>query len=288
MVQTVDFITPVLNDPYAFGAVAAANALSDIYAMGATPVFGLNIVCFPVKSLPLGILEDVIRGGADIAKEAGMVIAGGHSVDDNTPKYGLAITGMVDSTQVVYKKGACPGDVLFLTKPLGTGIVTTAVERELCNDELEEQVYRLMVHLNSGAAKAMVKVGVSACTDISGFGLLGHLHEMLLAGGVAARVLTNSVPVMAETWDLARKGIVPPGSHNNYRYLMSKVNWDEKVPPEARIIQCDAQTSGGLLIAVAPERADQLQELLTKEGCLAAARIGEVVAGKPGTIEVLL
>lgn len=286
LVQSLDFITPVLNDPYAFGAVAAANALSDIYAMGATPFAAQNIVGFPVKSLPLSILEEVLRGGAAVTAEAGVTVAGGHSIDDNTPKYGMVVTGTANPAQLVYKKGALAGDVLFLTKPLGSGIITTALEREMAGVELEEKIYKVMVHLNRGAANAMIEAGVHACTDITGFGLLGHLHEMLVASNVVAEIQLTKVPVLDEAWDLARAGAVPAGSHNNYRYLISKVKWDEGVRQEARLILCDAQTSGGLLIAVSPDKADQLQELLAKEACLATKPIGKVVNGASGTIIV--
>lgn len=286
MVQTVDFITPVLNDPYSFGAVAAANALSDIYAMGAEPVFALNIVCFPVKSLPVSILEEVLRGGSDAAAKAGVTIAGGHSVEDNAPKYGMAVTGTANPAKLLYKKGACPGDKLFLTKPLGSGIITTAIDRDLAGDRLIEKVYNLMVELNRGAAKAMMDTGVNACTDVSGYGFLGHLYEMMAAGGTAAKVYTSSVPVIEEVWDLVRSGVVPGGTHNNCRYLVDKVNSD-RVSPETRTVLCDSQTSGGLLIAVSPEKSDKLAERLNKEGCLAAACVGEITNGTAGTIELL-
>lgn len=285
-VQTVDFITPVLNDPYSFGAVAAANALSDIYAMGAEPVFALNIVCFPVKSLPVYILQEVLRGGADIAARAGVTIAGGHSVEDNAPKYGMVVTGTADPAKLLYKKGARPGDKLFITKPLGSGIITTAIDRDLAGEELISKVYNLMVELNCGAARAMLEVGVNACTDVSGFGFLGHLYEMMTASGTAAKIFTGSVPVLDEVWDLVRSGIVPGGTHNNCRYLVDKVRSD-KVSPETRTVLCDSQTSGGLLIAVSREKADRLKELLNKEGCLAAECIGEVTDGPVGTVELL-
>ncbi len=254
--------------------------------MGATPVFALNMVCYPVKSLPLGILKEVLRGAADLASEAGVVIAGGHSVEDNTPKYGMTVTGTADPARLVYKKGARPGDKLFLTKPLGIGILTTAIDRELAGNELEEKAYRLMVHLNRGAAEAMLQVGVNACTDVSGFGLLGHLHEMLWASEVSARLYNRSIPIVEEAHELARLGMVSAGTHNNRRYLRDKVHWHEEVSTEAQIIMCDAQTSGGLLIAVPRDRADKLEELLTAQGCLATACIGEVVRGPRGRIEV--
>ncbi len=287
LVQSLDFITPVLNDPYAFGAVAAANALSDIYAMGATPFAAQNIVEFPVKSLPLSILQDILRGGAAIATKAGVTVAGGHSIDDNVPKYGMVVTGTANPAQLVFKKGACPGDALFLTKPLGSGIITTALEREMAATELKEKIYRLMVHLNRGAANAMLEVGVNACTDITGFGLLGHLHEMLVASNAAAEIQLSKVPIMDEAWEFARAGTVPAGSHNNYRYLKPKITWDEGLSQEARLILNDAQTSGGLLIAVSPEKSDLLQKQLVKETCLSTRQIGKVISGNTGSIVVI-
>lgn len=287
IVQTVDFITPVLNDPFAFGAVAAANSLSDIYAMGATPAFALNLVCFPVKSLPLSILTEVLKGGASVATEAGITVAGGHSIEDNAPKYGMSVTGTAKPSKLVYKKGAKPGDHLFLTKPLGSGIVTTAIDRNLASSELEDKIYRIMVHLNKGASAAMTQVGVNACTDVTGFGLLGHLYEMMTASGVSAIIKKSMIPVVNEVQDLARSGVVPAGSHNNYRFLTNKVNWSQDVSREDHIVLCDAQTSGGLLIAVSPDKADLLQEKLIANGCIVAAKIGEVVENSKEYITVL-
>lgn len=198
----------------------------------------------------------------------------------------MVVTGTANPAQLVFKKDARPGDVLFMTKPLGSGIITTALEREMAGTELEEKIYQVMVHLNKGAANAMLEVGVHACTDITGFGFLGHLHEMIAASNVAAEIQITKVPVLEEVWDLARAGAVPAGSHNNYRYLMPKVKWDTGISQEARLILCDAQTSGGLLISVSPDKADQLQELLSKEGCLATEPVGKVVTGTAGTIIV--
>lgn len=287
VVQTVDFITPVLNDPYAFGAVAAANAISDVYAMGAKPVYALNVVEFPVKSLPLSILEEILKGGADKASEAGVSIAGGHSVEDNAPKYGMAVTGFADPAKIITKRGAKPGDVLFLTKPLGTGILTTAIDRGLTGEETEQEIYNIMAFLNKGAAEAMLQVGVNACTDVTGFGLLGHLTEMMTASKVSAQISLNRIPLIAGAKELAEKGAVPEGTHNNYRYLRNKVNWERVTRQEDRMLLCDAQTSGGLLMAVPQEKADQLRTALLKQGCLAAAEIGLVTEQKEKAVEVL-
>lgn len=286
IVQTVDFITPILNDPYAYGAVAAANAISDIYAMGAKPVYALNIVEFPVKSLPLSILEEILKGGADKALEAGVSIAGGHSVEDNAPKYGMSVTGFADPTKLVRKKGAKPGDVLFLTKPLGTGIITAAIDRGLAGAETEQEIYHIMAHLNKGAAEAMLMVGVHACTDVTGFGLLGHLTEMLLASNVSAQIFLNRIPLISGVEKLAKAGAIPAGTHNNYRFLRDKVNWEKGYTQEEMMLLCDAQTAGGLLIAVPEEKADQLQTALVEKGCLAAAEVGIITEKREKVIEV--
>jgi len=287
IVQTVDFITPVLNDPYAFGAVAAANAIGDIYAMGAKPIYALNIVEFPVKSLPLSILQEILRGGADKALEAGVSIAGGHSIEDNAPKYGMAVTGFVDPTKLVKKSGAQPGDVLFLTKPLGTGILTTAIDRGLTGAETEQEIYKIMAHLNKGAAEAMMEVGVHACTDVTGFGLLGHLIEMMNGSNTSAQVFLNRVPLIQGARELAKTGAIPAGTHNNYRYIRNNVKWEGHDKKEDIMLLCDAQTAGGLLIAVSQEKADQLKAALVKAGCLAAEEIGRVAEKEEKAIKVL-
>lgn len=288
VVQTVDFITPVLNDPYAFGAVAATNAISDIYAMGGKPIYALNIVEFPVKSLPLSILEEILKGGADKALEAGVSVAGGHSVEDNAPKYGMTVTGLVDPMKIVRKKGARPGDILFLTKPLGTGIITSAIDRGLAGTEIEQEIYQIMAHLNKGASETMTSIGVHACTDVTGFGLLGHLYEMMASSQVSAQINLNKIPVIPGTRTLLKMGAIPLGIHNNYRYLRDKVIWQEDVSQEDKMLLCDPQTAGGLLMAVPQEKAGQLQAALLKAGCIVAAEIGMVMEKKEKLLEVVL
>jgi selenide,water dikinase len=281
IVQSVDYITPVVDDPYTFGAIAAANALSDLYAMGARPILALNLVGYPVKSLPLGVLEQILRGGADKVTEAGASLVGGHSIDDHEPKYGLAVTGLVHPNQVVRNTGAQPGDRLVLTKPLGLGILTTAIDRGLVNEATVARAVTVMITLNAGAAQAMLAVGVQAATDVTGFGLLGHLREMLTASGVAARVWLETVPVLDEAWGLAAAGCVPDGSYNNFHYLESFVTWEERIERPARLVLCDAQTSGGLLLAVSVERTEALLTALREQATSAAAVIGEVAAKGP-------
>jgi len=286
IVQTVDFITPIVDDPEAFGAIAAANALSDIYAMGGRPVLALNLVGFPIKTLPAGVLEAILRGGEAKLAEAGVTLGGGHSIEDLEPKYGLAVTGIIDPQRLITNAGARPGDVLILTKSLGSGIITTGIDRDLVRDDTIARVTALMAQLNRAAAEVMIAVGVSACTDVTGFGLLGHLREMVEASGVGARIHAGQVPVLPEAWDLARQGAIPDGSHNNARFLARFVDWAPGISAEAQAILCDAQTSGGLLMATP---ADKQAELLLrlKEAGVAGASIGEIIPGAPGQIRVV-
>jgi selenide, water dikinase len=287
IVQTVDYITPIVDDPESFGAIAAANALSDIYAMGGRPVLALNLVGFPIKSLPPSILEAILRGGEAKLAEAGVTLGGGHSIEDLEPKYGLAVTGVVEPGRLVTNAGAQVGDALILTKPLGSGIITTGIDRGLVREDVIERITRLMAGLNRAASEVMVAVGVHACTDVSGFGLLGHLRELAAASRVSARVRASQVPVLPEAWDLARQGAIPDGSHNNARFLAQFVDWAPAVSAEARAILCDAQTSGGLLIATPVENEAELLARLQAAGVEAAA-IGEIVPGVPGQLAVEL
>lgn len=276
----------MVDDPYTFGQVAAANALSDIYAMGASPVFALNFVAFPVRSLPLGYLEAILKGGADKAHEAGVEIVGGHSIEDPAPKYGLSVTGFARPDQLVTKAGALPGDHLVLTKPLGSGILTTALDKGLAGPRVTELVVPVMTMLNRDAAHVMTATGVHACTDITGFGLLGHLHELARRSGMEAVLDARQVPVLPGTRELAARGAVPNGTHNNLRFLQPWVDWGSGVEREDQILLCDAQTSGGLLMAVPPDRVEGLVTALREAGCLAWADIGHLVPGRPGHIQV--
>ena len=284
LVQSVDFITPVVDDPYAFGAIVAANALSDIYAKGANPILALNLVGFPAKTFPLHLLGEILRGGAEKAAEAGVLVAGGHSLDDGEPKYGMAVTGLVHPDRVVTNAGAKPGDLLFLTKPLGIGLITTAIDRRLASPASIQRVVAVMSKLNRAASEAMLAVGVDACTDVTGFGLLGHLHEMAMASGLSAEIELGRVPVLEEAWELARQGVVPDGTHNNRHYLEGKVRW-EAISREEQIVLCDAQTSGGLLIACPLERGEELATAMGRAG-IEAAVIGRMARGLPGEILV--
>jgi selenide,water dikinase len=286
IVVTTDFFTPIVDDPYTFGAIAAANALSDVYAMGATPLLALNLTAFPVKQLPPEVLADILRGGLEKAQEAGVLILGGHSIDDTEPKYGLAVTGTVHPDRIIRNRGGKPGDALVVTKPIGTGVIATALKHQVLPEGAYDLPIASMLQLNAPAAAAMAEVGVDAATDITGFGLLGHLHFLAQASRVAARVEAGRVPVFPEAQSLAEAGEVPGGTNSNRRFLEPLVTWEPACSPGRRILLCDAQTSGGLLIAVPPERLDLLQEALTQRAA-GAWVIGELVEGKPGTLQVV-
>lgn len=277
MVQTVDFFTPLVDEPYHFGQVAAANALSDLYAMGAEPLFALNIVAFPSKTLPFHILRDILRGGADKAREAGIAILGGHSIDDPEPKYGLVATGRVHRDRILRNVGARPGDVLVLTKPLGTGIFTTALKRDLLPPAREAAIVALMATLNRDAATVLSRFEVHACTDITGYGLLGHMRTLLLHSGVDADLDAAHIPFVAEVLELAARDCVPGGSRANLRAHEPHVDFGALDAAE-RLVLADAQTSGGLLVALPAAQAAALQAALAAQGTWAHAAIGEVVA----------
>lgn len=283
IVQTVDFFSPIVDDPFTFGQVAAANALSDVYAMGARPIFALNIAGFPRNNLPLSVLHEILRGGSEKAREAGIPIAGGHTIDDDEPKYGMVVTGLVDPDRIVRNSGARVGDQLVLTKPLGTGIVTNAHKREQCPPESLAAAIASMCALNRSGAEAIAEVPVTAGTDVTGFGLVGHLRGMLQASGVSARIRTKHLPVFPNVHELVRAGCVPGGSRRNRDYYAESVAIEGADEVDV-LIASDAQTSGGLLLSVPRERLDALVEALRRRGALVAERIGEVVAGAPGRV----
>jgi selenide, water dikinase len=285
---TIDVFTPVVDDPYAFGAVAAANALSDVYAMGARPVAMLSFAGFPRGTLPWDVLERMLKGGADKAREAGVDVVGGHTVDDPEPKCGYAVVGVVHPERAVSNAGGQPGDRLVLTKPLGSGVLTTAIKRDLLDQDGIQRVVDVMATLNRAAAEAMLQVGVHACTDVTGFGLLGHLYEMASASGLSAIVRLEAVPILPGVLELIEQGVVPGGTRTNEAYLEEFTTWGEGVNPHLRVALADAQTSGGLLIALSAERTDELVAALGAAGTHSAAVIGELVAGEPGTLRVEL
>jgi selenide,water dikinase len=277
LVQTVDVFTPVVDDPYQYGLIAAANALSDVYAKGGRPLLALNIVGFPRK-LPLEILAEILRGGADKTAEAGVMIVGGHSIDDPEPKYGLAVTGLVHPARFVTNAGAQPGDVIYLTKPLGIGAITTGIKQEKTPPNVAAEAVRVMGMLNRAASEAMIQIGVHAATDITGYGLLGHLHEMVEASGVHAQVSVSAVPILDGARHLAGTGAVAGGTARNLEWLADKVRWTPEIDEVTQILLADAQTSGGLLIAVAPERAGALERAMRARGVETVARIGAFAA----------
>jgi selenide,water dikinase len=284
LVATVDYFTPIVDDPYDFGQIAAANALSDIYAMGARPLYALAICGFPRDRLGDGVLERVLQGGVEKAAEAGIAVLGGHTIDDAEPKYGLSVTGVVHPDRIVRNVGARPGDRLILTKPLGMGIVATAVKRQVCDPGLLAAAVRTMATLNKDASEAMLAVGASAATDVTGFGLLGHLGELTSGSSVGARLRFDDVPFLDGVEALARADVIPGGTRRNHAGVAEIVRWGE-LDEVRQLMLADAQTSGGLLIAVAPDRADALRADLSRRGALAVADIGEIVPGD-GWIEV--
>ena len=250
LVQTVDFFTPIVDDPSAFGAIAAANSVSDVYAVGARPLFALGITAFPREKLDAGLLERIVSGGAAKLMEAGVPVVGGHSVDDPEPKFGYAVIGEVHPDRIVGHDGARAGDVLFLTKPLGSGLVATAIKRGLCPPGLELEAIRVMTTLNRAASEEMLAAGVTACTDVTGYGLIGHLAN--LKGG--ADLYAEKIPFMEGVRELAERDLFPGGSRRNYEAYRDQVDWGE-LPEVMRMMLCDAQTSGGLLVAIPPEQA---------------------------------
>jgi selenide,water dikinase len=280
LVLTTDFFTPIVDDPYDFGAIAAANALSDVYAMGGRPITALNLVGFPDAELDASVLAEILRGGAEKAKEAGIDIVGGHTIKSDEPIYGLAVTGMVHPERVVTNAAARPGDVLVLTKPIGLGIITTAAKQDLDVLGAIPEAIRLMTTLNRGACEAMLDVGIHAATDVTGFGLLGHLRNMVAASGCPAVVERGRVPVIAAAVQYVGEGIAPGGTHANLRFLSEWVDFGDR-SKEDRLLLCDAQTSGGMLIAVPEDRSAALVRALEARGTPCAAVIGRFEAGGP-------
>jgi selenide, water dikinase len=285
LVATVDFFTPIVDDPAAWGAIAAANALSDIYAMGATPLFALNLVGWPREKLGFDLLGDVLRGAGEVTERARCLLLGGHSIDSAEPLYGMVVLGEVHPDRMLTNAGACAGDLLVLTKPLGTGILATALKRDALLEAGMAEAVRIMTTLNDGAARAALRVGVSAATDVTGFGLVGHLGHLLEASGVAAEVGYEALPILSHAWNLASRGNVPGGTQRNLDAAV-KVEWAEDVGAVDRVLCADAQTSGGLLLAVPPENQAALLEALREEGTPTAAVIGRVVAGEAGRLAV--
>lgn len=278
IVQTVDFFTPVVDDPFQFGVIAAANSLSDIYAMGGTPLFALNIVGFPSNRLPIQVLQKILEGAQTTAKKAGISIIGGHTVDDTEPKFGLAVTGRIDPQKILTNSGAQPDDALILTKPLGTGILSTALKQGLLTEAQEMVLFETMASLNKGAAEAMQMSGAHACTDITGFGLLGHLLEMMNGSKTTAAIEANKIPLLPGVMELATSGVIPGGTKDNQDFTSPFVQYDDKISVRKRMVLNDAQTSGGLLITIPQNLASDLIKILKEKGIQDASIIGQVLA----------
>ena len=287
LIQTVDFFTPVVDDPYWFGQIAAANALSDVYAMGGTPKTAMNLVAFPVKEMELSVLRQVIQGGLDKLAEAGVVLIGGHSIEDRELKYGLSVTGIVHPAKMLIKKNLRLGDRLVLTKPLGSGIVNTAIKAGIASAELTDRVTHLMASLNRAAADIMSNFDVGACTDVTGFGLLGHLAEMVCGSGMSVRVFSGQVPLIAEALELAAMGLIPAGAYKNREFREFMIEFAETVTRSRQDVLVDPQTSGGLLISVAGHQVDKLVAALKDAGIHDAAQIGKICNGPQEKIWVL-
>ncbi len=283
VVVTVDFFTPIVDDPYDFGRIGATNSLSDLYAMGAAPLFALNLVAFPRELIEEGILEEIIRGGADVARTAGIPVLGGHSIDDAEPKYGMVAVGTVHPERILSNAGARPGDLLVLTKPLGTGVIATAHKADRVPESVLADAVRWMTTLNREAAAALEDLGAHAVTDVTGFGLLGHLRSLLRSSQVAAEIEADAVPLIPGALDLVGAGFVPGGTKRNREDLASDLTVDPSVPEALQVLLCDAQTSGGLLVALPESDAARLVATPPVEG---KAVIGRVVAGRSGSITV--
>jgi selenide,water dikinase len=287
LVQTVDFFTPTVDDPFVFGQIAAVNALNDIYAMGAKPLTAMNIVCFPIKTMDKSILRDVLRGGLDKMREAGVLLVGGHSVEDNEIKYGLSVTGVVHPDKVLYNRGAKAGDKLILTKPLGTGIIGTAIKAQEASAEQIRKAVSMMTSLNKKASEMMVAASdIHACTDITGFGLLGHACEMIEGDTVGLRINSSALPVFDGVRDLMETGFVPGGLYRNRDFRIDQIVKEKSCPDWLFDLLFDPQTAGGLFFSLPADKAQNLVETMRASGITGAAVIGEVVKDHPGKIFV--
>ncbi len=285
IVQTLDFFPPIVDSPYEFGSIAAANAISDIYAMGGMPIIALNILGFP-SNLPKDILGAILKGGYDKAREAGVIVVGGHTIDDEEPKYGMAVTGIIEPGKQITKSEAKPGDVLIITKPIGTGIITTAAKQGIADNAIIQKAIEVMSSLNHNASDVMTKIGANACTDITGYGLIGHLGSILEASSVGAKLTLSDIPMIDGISGLLKQGIAPGGTHNNLLSSQDLVNWSSGISQESKLSLCDAQTSGGLLMSVPSSKSDDMMRELLQAGVPTIAVIGEIVEG-PAQIQVV-
>jgi len=287
LIQTVDFFTPIVDDPYLFGQVAAANSISDVYAMGGIPLTAMNIICFPVKTMEISVLHEILRGGLDKMREAEVLLVGGHSVDDDELKYGLSVTGTVHPKKVILNRGARPGDALVLTKPLGTGIINTALKAKMADDALVEKSTMFMTELNRKAAELMVQsTTIHACTDVSGFGLLGHGAEMIEGSDAGMIIDSSSIPLIGDIREFVEMGILPGGLHRNRTFRLPMVEKKASCPDWIFDVMFDPQTSGGLLISLPHREAKELCGKMHDEGITDAAIVGKVTDEPKGKIIV--
>jgi selenide,water dikinase len=287
LVQTVDFFTPIVDDPFTFGQIAVANALSDVYAMGGTPLTGMNLVAFPINTLSPSILKEILLGGLSEMKEAGVALVGGHSIEDPEIKYGLAVTGVVHPKKIMTNATSKIGDKLVLTKPLGTGIIATALKGEMASKGAVQKIIESMVTLNRTASEQMKEFEAHACTDITGFSFIGHALEMAIASQVGMVIQSKTIPIFPEAMEYAKLGLIPGGMHSNRQFFSCKVEVHSNVPDLLMDIFYDPQTSGGLLISLPPGRAEELVAILKKEGHLHSSIVGEVVEEPRGKIRLL-
>jgi selenide,water dikinase len=286
IIQTVDFFTPIVDDPYAFGQIAVANALSDVYAMGGKPLTAMNLVCFPIGDMDISVLENVLKGGLEKMREAGVVLVGGHSIDDAEIKYGLSVTGTVHPERLVTSAGARTGDKIVLTKPLGTGIINTAIKAGMVDAALTERITRCMTTLNREASELMLEMGVHACTDITGFGFLGHAAQLAESSQVGLEFKLDLIPYFPEVVEFAQQGLCPAGLFRNRDYYSCKVEFAGEVTRSMQDVLFDPQTSGGLLICLEADKAELLVKRLQPTGIAGAAVIGEVVSEPKGKVIV--
>jgi cysteine desulfurase len=286
IVQTIDVLTPMVDDPYTFGAIAAANSLGDIYAMGAKPLFALSFIGFPVNKLPREMMTKIVQGAVDKTAEAGIQIIGGHSIVDNELKFGLVVTGIAHPSKILTNSGAKTGNVLILTKPLGIGIITSASAKVLCGEKILKNAIEVMVELNKKAMEIALNFDIHSCTDITGFGLLGHLSEILEASGVSAEIYLNQIPVIPEASQLAKSGHIPGAAYTNLDYIKDFTEWDEKITQAEKLILCDPQTSGGLLLAVNEKQVNELLKKMVEAGLGSAKIIGRIVPNVKASIHV--
>jgi len=287
LVQTVDFFTPIVDDPFTFGQIAVVNALSDVYAMGGTPLTGMNLVAFPIKTLSRSILKEILLGGLSKMEEAGVALVGGHSIEDPEIKYGLAVTGLIHPKKILTNAKAKAGDKLVLTKPLGTGIISTALKGQMASEEAVRKITESMVTLNRTASEWMIRIGAHACTDITGFSFIGHALEMATASQVGLVIQSKTVPIFPEAMEYAKLGLIPGGAHANRQFFSCKVEGHSNVPERLLDILYDPQTSGGLLISLPCDQAERLVTALKKEEHIHTSVVGEVVEDHPGKIELL-